>query len=211
MPQAIRIVGKKFNRLTVISEAGRLRGLVTWRCLCDCGNHTVTTGVALRKGRTKSCGCFKLEILLRRSTKHGDSLSSGCHSLYYVWANMIQRCENPKRQDYRFYGARGISVCDRWRTYALFREDVEPTYHRGLKLDRFPNKTGNYEPGNFRWATQQQQCRNQISNRMVTHDGITLNVSEWAERTGIRASVIYKRFKRGWCVHDALTTPTSIR
>ena len=96
--------------------------------------------------------------------KHGHTWKVGTTALatptYDAWHNMIQRCTNPKSPEYRNYGARGISVCDRWRRFELFLEDVGERPAPGLSLDRYPNNDGNYEPGNVRWATRREQALN---------------------------------------------------
>lgn len=79
-------------------------------------------------------------------------------STYYIWAAMIQRCTNPKNRDYKNYGARGITVCDRWRDFTNFLADMGEKPD-GLSIDRIDND-GNYEPGNCRWATPAQQASN---------------------------------------------------
>src|SRR5256885_7280327 len=99
-------------------------------------------------------GSFSLKIIQMSITR------PSYHPLYSIWRRMINRCHNPKADNFRFYGAKGISVCDRWR-YSLenFVHDMGPQPD-GMTLDRFPDKKGNYEPGNVRWATWKQQARN---------------------------------------------------
>lgn len=79
------------------------------------------------------------------------------------WSAMIQRCYNPNRDNYEHYGARGIRVCDRWRKFENFLEDmsVRPD---GLTLERIDN-SGNYEPDNCMWATHSQQMKNRRARR----------------------------------------------
>jgi hypothetical protein len=73
---------------------------------------------------------------------------------------MLQRCENPKRPGFKHYGAKGVSVCDRWHTFTNFLSDVGLRPGPEFSLDRYPNSSGNYEPGNVRWATRHQQMTN---------------------------------------------------
>ncbi len=119
---------------------------------------------------------------------------------------MRQRCNNPNDHKYRNYGARGITVCDRWSKFEKFLEDMgeKPL---GLTLDRIDNN-GNYEPSNCRWATLTEQARNKRNNVMLTHEGQTYCLAEWAERTGLTYRTICSRHYSGWDIHKILTTPS---
>jgi hypothetical protein len=133
---------------------------------------------------------------------------------------MKTRCFNPKHKFYRNYGGRGIKVCRRWRrSFANFLADVGPKPSPELSIDRYADKNGHYSCGkckecvaegwsfNVRWATDEQQARNTRGNRLLTHDGETLTVTEWSERTGIGMTTILFRLFHGWTVDKALTTP----
>lgn len=122
---------------------------------------------------------------------------------YSSWADMVQRCTNPKRKRYADYGGRGIQVCDRWRKFENFLADMGPR-PEGMELDRIEND-GNYEPGNCRWSTPTTQSNNRRSNRLLSFNGETLTVADWARRTGISAPAIAKRLKRGWSIEKALS------
>lgn len=123
------------------------------------------------------------------------------------WASMLNRCTNERTPAYARYGARGITVCDRWRnSFEAFLEDMGERPD-GTTLDRYPDKNGNYEPGNCRWATAIEQQRNRNSNVFVTYNGATKCLAEWATQYGLRADAISWRLKRGWSAHEALTTP----
>lgn len=139
---------------------------------------------------------------------HGYNRDIGRHPIYSTWANMVQRCTNPNNTHYDRYGGRGISVCERWRSFTLFLEDMGTTWKEGLTLDRWPNRNGNYEPENCRWATRRQQCRNTSFNHLFTLNGETLCLQEWADRLGVSYVCILWRLKRGWTVERALTQPS---
>lgn len=149
-------IGSRFGKLTVVSRASVVRGLVTWNCACDCGKQAVTSGSALRLGHTTSCGCARSDACRDIHTKHGMAAT---HPLYTTWESMRARCNNPNFHAYKNYGGRGISVCERWNSFELFAADVGekpgPTY----SIDRIDNN-GNYEPSNVRWATPTEQIRN---------------------------------------------------
>lgn len=124
------------------------------------------------------------------------------------WATMLSRCYNPNRDNYQHYGGRGITVCDEWRnSFAAFFAHVglKPTPKHSI--DRFPNKNGNYEPGNVRWANQSEQCRNQRDNRIITANGESITLAEWAERTGISKDAIRVRLGLGWTPERAISEP----
>jgi hypothetical protein len=117
---------------------------------------------------------------------------------------MIQRCEYQKHQDYHNYGGRGITVCERWRTsFETFMEDMGPRPSKKHSVER-KNTDGNYEPSNCYWATQKTQQRNRRNNRLLTFQGKTATVAEWAESIGITQYALHQRLK-SMSVKEALT------
>ena len=122
-------------------------------CRCFCGNLTKVVGSACRA--TKSCGCL--------CRKHGESITKP--STYNIWRSMRHRCLNPQRKDYPSYGGRGIQVCERWNDYRMFKIDMGTRPSKKFSLDRI-NVDGNYEPGNCRWATQEQQNQNKRGSKV---------------------------------------------
>lgn len=152
------LVGRKFGRLVVASQAASPTGRTGrhWECLCECGAKTVLATSTLTSGRTKSCGCLKAEKLPTLRLSHGMHGTR----FYNEWCAIIQRCTNPKHKSYMYYGGRGISVCERWRSsFQAFSDDVGERPGHEYSLDRIDNN-GNYEPENVRWATRSQQMRN---------------------------------------------------
>jgi hypothetical protein len=125
-----------------------------------------------------------------------------------AWRDMKKRCLNPRHPSYSGYGDRSIRVCKRWRdSFGAFLADMGPRPSPKHSLDRFPDKDGNYEPGNCRWATWKEQGLNKRTNRYLELAGERLTLTEWAERTGVSVVTILQRLYRGWTVKKALTTP----
>jgi hypothetical protein len=124
----------------------------------------------------------------------------GCSKdrLYRIWAAMRQRCSDPNRDGYHRYGGRGIKVCAEWDTsFVAFRDwALANGYAEDLTLDR-RNNAGNYEPDNCRWLTVKAQLSNMDRSKLVTVDGVTRNVLEWSQVTGIVFSTLYKRYRSG--------------
>lgn len=119
---------------------------------------------------------------------------------------MRARCYQPKSPSFKYVGARGLTVCERWRdSFASFLEDMGPR-PAGTSLDRIDNSKG-YFPGNCRWATPLQQARNTRFNHILTFNGESLCVSEWAYRRGLATTTITARLRLGWPIENALTVP----
>lgn len=126
--------------------------------------------------------------------------------LYWVWADMAQRCRNPRHRGYANYGGRGIRVCDRWRLFSNFAADMGPR-PAGLMLDRI-NNDGNYEPSNCRWATRKEQNSNRRNCIYVDDGGDRVTLKEYCRRHGLKYRPIVKRIQnRGWPMERALSEP----
>lgn len=123
---------------------------------------------------------------------------------YTTWRGMVERCTNPKNNHWHIYGARGISVCARWRSFENFLADMGPRPD-GMTLDRIDNSRG-YEPGNCRWATPAQQSRNTERNVWIDWDGRRKTLKDWAADLGIAHRALTYRLRR-WPLHKAMTTP----
>lgn len=160
----------------------------TWMCLCKCGNERVVVGQTLRTGSSRSCGCSKGPAIAKARTKHGHaSLIKGRSRTYMTWEAMHRRCKGGNESGRKYYVANGITVCDRWVDFRNFLADMGEV-PVGKSLDRYPNGRGNYEPGNCRWATPQQQTENRTSRGHVV-------------RHAPDAELIDELRKRGYEVH----------
>lgn len=190
----IDLSGQIFGRLTVISLHGiHPKGQCLWKCKCICGNETVLLGTTLKRGVTKSCGC-----LLRSRNGLANT------STYSIWHSMIARCHNPKSVAYKNYGARGISVCDRWKdNFFAFLEDMGER-PAGLSIDRIDNND-NYFKENCHWATPKEQTRNCRSNHFIEAFGKKMILQDWAKEIGKNVSCIRRRIAKGWPIEDVLS------
>lgn len=153
----IDLTGLKFGFLTVISQATRKsKYIALWSCMCTCGTAKVVEGAQLRKGKTKSCGCIRSMLSSNRFAKHGGTGTSE----YGIWKSMKSRCSNVNDKAYKYYGGRGISVCERWaNSFEMFLLDMGQRPTSDLSIDRMDNN-GNYEPSNCHWATRKEQTMN---------------------------------------------------
>lgn len=128
------------------------------------------------------------------------------HPLYATWLGMRDRCSRPTNRRFHRYGGRGIKVCERWQnSFEAFVEDMGPRPPKTV-LDRYPNNDGNYEPGNCRWTTNKENCRNR-KLLVLTIRGRSMSAIEWSERTGQRLNLILSRLYAGWTAEDAVTQP----
>jgi hypothetical protein len=187
------------------SPPGARRSL--WFALCECGAMAVVQGSHLVRGRVQSCGCLSRELSRARKLRHGDARRGAVSVEFRAWQKLIARCEDPKDPRYSRYGGRGITVCDRWRTsFEAFLADLGRRPTAGHSVDRKDND-GNYEPGNVRWATREEQARNTTRTRLIEHGGEVLCLDDWATRTGMAALTIARRLNAGWPVALALETP----
>lgn len=167
MPRpTIDITGHRFGKL-VVSEFAGIDRRARWACHCDCGKTIIVYASYLRAGDTRSCGCLQREIFHDHNLQHGHARHGKRHYLYLTWVKMRERCNNPAHKFFKYYGARGIKVCERWNDFTTFLADMgeRPPGHT---LDRYPNKNGNYEPSNTRWATPKQQAQNRRPANIVT-------------------------------------------
>lgn len=162
--------GLRFGRLAVVSFAGTNEsGKARWNCLCDCGASTTVSSKHLQRGSSRSCGCLRSETVSKRRGSLSNNEREARRNYQLEWNSysaMIHRCHSPRHKDYRYYGARGRRVCDRWRFgdgarsgFECFLEDMPPRPSTALTLDRIENSRG-YFPGNCRWATKAEQTAN---------------------------------------------------
>ena len=211
MGQFIDLTGHQFGRLTVIQRSCSTRNGVKWECRCTCGRTTVVIGASLRKGLTKSCGCYHSDAVKESAQKVG--LANRKHGMsqdriHNIWSGMKQRCQDERSTDFNRYGGRGITVCPEWReSFEAFHDwSMANGYQDNLSLDRKDND-GPYSPENCRWATAKEQGNNKGNNRILEFNGESKSMQQWANETGISRGTIDARIRSGWSVERALTEP----
>lgn len=164
LQKARDLTGLKFGRWTVVRHDGvNSSGGHMWICQCECGKQSSCLGYSLVHELSKSCGCYSADATTSRLTKHGRWGTPE----YRCWHMMRQRCQNPKAKGYKYYGGRGIKVCDRWKKFDNFFADMgeKPTPDHSIERMDF---NGDYEPDNCKWATdieQNNNTRRNIKNR----------------------------------------------
>lgn len=163
--------GQRFGKLFVVEFLGLKYNKAMWLCKCDCGKTAKVLSQCLLKGDTKSCGCIhKKQLVERNKTQNFNRYKTHNLSktkLYKRWVKMKYRCYNTNSKDYKYYGGRGIKVCDEWKNdfIAFYNWSIKNGYKEDLTIDRI-NVDGDYEPSNCRWATWKEQANNKRTNRV---------------------------------------------
>lgn len=202
MPKKLDLKGGKFGLLFVLKEceSKTKHNQTEWLCLCDCGKTTKVNVAHLNSGHTKSCGCLSRKLSAKRLYRHGGTGTPE----HVSWLGMRDRCTRENCVNYKDYGGRGISVCERWyNSFELFLEDMGPKPSKEHSLDRIENN-GNYELGNCRWATPVEQANNTSQNKFVSCRGETKTLAQWCREVGLEYSKVFRRLKRGWPTEIAL-------
>lgn len=182
------MTGMTFGRLTVVgpsihSAPKRLR----WSCLCECGATKDFNGAHLRNGSSKSCGCLQVELSRTLHTTHGLTKSPE----FRIWAAMWARCTNPKHQGYSKYKDR--TPPESWRDFSVFYAELGPRPTPKHTLERQENSKP-YGPGNCKWATRKEQCRNTSRNITVSLGGLVMSLPEACEKANLK----YKNVRARW-------------
>lgn len=173
-----------------------------WFCRCDCGIEKVVRRSLLidTTHPVTSCGC---NVKRRKTATKKDSL-------YRRWSAMKRRCSNPEAADYKYYGGKGVSICDEWKDFEVFKEwAVRNGWDESLTIDR-KDSNGNYEPNNCRWTTMQTQNRNKPHLKRYEAFGEEKLICEWAEdpRCLVSQLTLYNRIHISqWNPETAMTKP----
>ena len=210
------LTGERYGRLTVVRHVDRpqqYQNRQFWLVQCDCGEERVMSSSEWNRHARMSCGCYQRESASKRAFEQHLTHGKTGTRLYAIWSSMIRRCETKSCKEYPLYGGRGISVCDEWRKdFTAFEKwmlehGYDDSAPRGqCTLDRKDND-GNYCPENCRVATQKEQSRNRRSNRLLTYNGVTKTMVEWAEEYGLSVGTLRDRLSYGWSIEECLTKP----
>lgn len=205
------LTGTRYTRLVVIELCGKTKnGMNIWRCLCDCGNEVKVPTNELNNGHTKSCGCYAKDMNRQRMTTHGFRSTQ----LYKVWAGMKDRTNPNNHHNKGNYKKFNITMCNEWRNDFMsfyrwsmahgYKEEKLPNGKNKWTIDRIDNTKG-YFPDNCRWITNKEQMNNQTTNKKITYQGRTQNLSQWCEELNLPYSTILFRLNNGYDVERAFT------
>jgi len=200
--------GYRFYRLVVLDNKPMGKGQKLL-CKCDCGKIKLISKYSLVDGKhaTKSCSCYKKELLNNFNRSHGASSTRP----YKIWAGIKKRCNNPNYQHYCYYGGRGITYDPKWETFEGFWKEMSKGYAPHLSIDRKDNN-GNYSKENCHWATIQEQMNNHGHCTFVEIDGVKKSISDWCRTLRINRNTVYDRIShKGMTAYQAITTPIKER
>lgn len=209
--------GDKHNLLTVIKEVEPIvytyerKRYVVRRLLCKCNCGTIREFPLLDvvRGKVKSCGCYQIEFMktMKPALKHGMCFKK--HRLYRIWQAMKSRCYIKNQTCYKYYGGRGIAVCEEWKHNFIefYKWAIKNGYNDNLSIDRI-NCDGNYEPSNCRWTDIKTQANNKSNVRKYEYNGEQHTTAEWSELMNINYGALWVRLNvLGWPIERALTMP----
>ena len=187
----VDLTGKTFGRLTAIRRAENGKsGRAQWLCRCSCGAEKVAASYALQSGNTSSCGCVRSDAMKRMAAERWkDCVYSANRDKYKGWHHMVSRCHNEDDKQFAAYGAKGVTVCDAWRTFAGFIEWAKDK-PAGTTLDRI-DPSGPYSPENCRWADHLPQQTNRRRHVWIEHQGERLTATQLARKLGVPHWKIY--------------------
>lgn len=207
-PNYLNLEGQRFGQLVALEHiASTKHGHAKWKCACDCGNITYVPTNKLTSGRTQSCGHTKF------GKRNGAFPARDNPRLYTVWLDIKGRCYNSNKDNFKYYGGKGITVCDEW--IASFNTFCEWALANGYKESAKPGEctidridpNGNYTPDNCRFVSQIVQANNTTANRYISYNGETKTLSEWARHYGIKWCTLKYRLDQGWGMDKAVNTP----
>lgn len=196
--EGMDITGQRFGLFLATERASNSKhGKTRWICVCDCGTVVnAVLGGNLRSGVSTSCGCVRKERARKAAITHGHTVGARRSSTYNTWRGMLSRCHTKSDKSYPFYGGRGIFVCERWKRFESFLEDMGER-PAGMEIDRRDNDAP-YEPGNCRWVRHKANMNNMRENRLIDTPAGQMLISEASELSGIAYTTLMQRLLRGW-------------
>lgn len=194
--KAIDITGNKYGRWTALCLAGKRKKHRLWKCICTCGTEEVVLQLNLTRGLTLSCGCLRKDVLT--GNKHGLTHGLTNKEMYWSWIGMRRRCYDPKKEEYKHYGGRGIKVCSRWNnSFENFYADMKKGWYKGATIER-KNVDGDYEKSNCTWTTNKRQRYNCTNTIWVTYEGSRMCLADACVLAGVNYMTAYSRVRYGW-------------
>ena len=185
------LTGKKYGRWTVISFSHRRAKNAFWLCKCECGTKATIDRGSLKSGHSQSCGCLRDELASIRSASHRMSGTE----IYVAWKNIRARCEIPTNNSFKYYGARGIKVCQRWQIFENFYEDMGPSWSEGMSIERLDNDK-DYKLSNCTWIPKKDQAKNRRTNIEIDTPWGRMLCADAARKLGISAGSFCRRRKK---------------
>lgn len=194
------LTGQEINNIKFISFSHIKKNKYRmWNCICHCGKSFQCYPPSVKIGNTTSCGCYAKNMTIKRN-KANRKWQSNNKNMHAVWHAMISRCQNQNNWRYKYYGARGISVCESWQNFDNYYEWINKNLgerpSKKHSLDRI-NNDGNYEPGNLRWADPSEQAKNKRGPKLnkqivdqIRSDATTMSRKELSEKYGVAESMI---------------------
>lgn len=208
MPRRIPIeelIGQRYARWTILSEAEPKGSARHMNCVCDCGSTGVVSLNGMRAGNSNSCGCYNVDRIKETHCTHRESNSLKTPE-YEAWNCMKKRCFDKNNKDYHHYGGRGITVCAEWLDYETFLLDMGRKPSPLHSVDRKDNDRP-YCKDNCRWATKQEQANNRRTNRLIEYKGKTQSLMMWAKEKQVNYFTLRTRLHDGWSFQRAIETP----
>ena len=204
------LIGKRYNKMTIVNYARTDSNYQKYfLCKCDCGNTKECRLSSLKYGSTKSCGCIQVEhakgLAKRVLTKHGHASHSDRSRTYRIWISMKGRVKKNYTES-KYYYERGIKVCERWKYFVNFLEDMGECPNDNYSIDRI-DVNGDYEPSNCRWATSVEQNYNKRNTPILKYKGEDINYAKAVQLASVSYKTLYARINyAGWSVERAIET-----
>lgn len=202
--------GMRFGKLVIIKEVDPRKLDRCFLCQCDCDKEVISRLSALKRKGGSSCGCTRRKPMIKNRSENYPYTN---HRLYSIWGDMKKRCYNKNSRAYKWYGDRGIRICQDWldRFLNFYNWAIANGYSDDLTIERL-NPTKNYDPLNCTWIPWSEQNNNKGNSRFIIYKGVNMTVGQAAKIYGIDYHTLIGRLNREWSVSDAIEIkPSKIR